>query len=85
MTELEERLLTEVTRLEAGMNDLSEQLTAINGRLDVSTKLIKALQSGLSNFLTQQQNFSEAQQKLSSPLEKLSSPQEKLQAHLTSE
>ena len=90
MTELEERLLAEVTRLQAGMNDMSAQLTAINERLDDSTKLFEALKSELSNFLTQQQNFSreqqkfsQAQEKFSQAQEKLSSPLESLQAHFT--
>ena len=64
MTELEERLLAEVTKLEDGMSDLAEQLQAINERFDTSTKLIETLSSDL-------ENFSEKQQALSSILEKL--------------
>ena len=71
MTELEERLLAEVTKLENGMDDLSEQLMAINRRLDASTKLIEKVQSDFEKFLRQQQSLSEAQLKLSAPLQKL--------------
>ena len=71
MTELEERLLAEVTRLETGMDALSEQLTTINERLDASTRLIESVQKNLAIFLAQQQKFSEEQQKLSSRLQKL--------------
>ena len=69
MTELEERLLAEVTKLEDGMSSLSKQLQAINKRLDDTTTLMQAVQTDLLNF-------SEEQQKLSSPLHKL-------QAHFT--
>ena len=71
MTELEERLLAEVTRLETGMDALSEQLTTINERLDASTRLIESVQKNLAIFLAQQQKFSEEQQKLSLRLQKL--------------
>ena len=71
MTELEERLLAEVTKLEGGMNFLSEQLQAINRRLDASTKLMQTVQSDLEKFSGEQRQYSENQQKLFSPLCKL--------------
>ena len=70
-TELEERLLAEVTKLETGMDALSGQLTAINKRLDASTKLIGFLEKSFEKFLMQQQNISKEQQKLSSQLQTL--------------
>ena len=71
MTELEERLLAEVTKLEDGMSSLSEQLQAINKRLDDTTTLMQAVQSDLLTFSEEQKKYSEDQQKLSSPLQKL--------------
>ncbi len=71
MTELEERLLAEVTKLEDGMSSLSEQLQAINKRLDDTTILMQAVQSDLLTFSEKQKKYSEDQQKLSSPLHKL--------------
>ena len=71
MTELEERLLAEVTKLEDGMSSLSEQLQAINKRLDDTTTLMQAVQSDLLTFSEKQKKYSEDQQKLSSPLHKL--------------
>ena len=71
MTELEERLLAEVTKLEDGMSSLSEQLQAINKRLDDTTTLMQAVQSDLLTFSEEQKKYSEQQQELSSPLQKL--------------
>ena len=71
MTELEEMLLAEVTKLETGMNALSGQLMEINERLDASTELIGAVKKNLENFLRQQQNLSEEQQQFSSWLQTL--------------
>ena len=62
MTELEERLLAEVTKLEDGMSSLSEQLQAINKRLDDTTTLMQAVQSDLLNFSEKQKKYSEDQQ-----------------------
>ena len=71
MTELEEKLLAEVTKLETGMDALSEQLMEINKRLDASTELIGFLQKSFEKFLMQQQHISKVQQKLLSQLQKL--------------
>ena len=64
MTELEERLLAEVTKLEDGMNALSGHLQATDRRLDALTKHMQTLQDDLTKY-------SEAEQKLSPMLQKL--------------
>ena len=64
MTELEERLLAEVTKLEDGMSALSGQLTEINTRLDSTTKLMNNWQDILKSLSEEQQNLSPALQKL---------------------
>ena len=64
MTELEEKLLAEVTKLEDGMSALSGQLQTTNRRLDALTKHMQTVQNDLARY-------SEAQQKLSPMLQRL--------------
>ena len=64
MTELEEKLLAEVTKLEDGMNALSGRLETTNRRLDALTKHMQRVQGDLTTY-------SEAEQTLSPMLLKL--------------
>ena len=64
MTELEEKLLAEVIKLEDGMNALSGRLETTDRRLDALTKHMQRVQDGLTTY-------SEAEQKLSPILQKL--------------
>ena len=64
MTELEEKLLAEVTKLETGMNALSGQLTAINGALGRfneahrgSAKRFVELFDGTAKFFREQRKY----------------------------
>ena len=64
MTELEERLLAEVTKLEDGMSALPGRLETTNRRLDALAKCMQTVQGDLTTY-------SEAEQKLSPMLQKL--------------
>ena len=78
MTELEEKLLAEVSKLEAAVNDLAGRLEQIDKRLDASTKLMRTVLDDLAQFSAKQQQYSEAQQVLCTMLQKL-------QRHFTGE
>ena len=64
MTELEERLLAEVTKLEDGMSALSGRLETTNRRLDVLAKHMRTVQDDLGTYSEAEQNLSLMLQRL---------------------